>query len=74
MISHEMETMNNNGAVITDHVRTIGGLSKTAAEESETVSAASEEQAASVHEIATASGELAKLAEQLQGNIAKFKF
>ncbi len=43
------------------------------ASQSQTISAATEEQSASMEEIAASSGHLAKLAEELQSAVAKFK-
>ena len=73
-ISKEIGSMAESGNKIVDRVRIIGGLSRKAAEESETVSAASEEQSASVQEISNASRNLASMAEDLQHTIAKFRF
>jgi len=58
---------------IVSHVKSIDGLSKKAAEQSETVSAATEEQAASIQEISNASQSLAQMAEKLQNEIRKFQ-
>lgn len=72
-ISEATRDMANNGGEIVDNVRLIGESSKTAAEEAETVSAATEEQTASVHEIATESTNLARMASELQQDVRKFK-
>ncbi|MBQ9480387.1 MAG: methyl-accepting chemotaxis protein, partial [Selenomonadaceae bacterium] len=52
----------------------INNLSHAAAEESESVSASSEEQSAAMSEMASASNRLSELAQELQGEIYKFKF
>lgn len=72
-ISTEISGMAQNGEEIVGHIRTIGEASRSAAQESETVSAATEEQSASVQEIANASDSLAKMAMELQSEIAKFQ-
>ena len=72
-ISDATRDLTSNGDEIVGHIRTIGSASKQAAEEAETVSAATEEQSAGVHEIATASQGLAKMASDLQKEIEKFK-
>ena len=51
----------------------IGELSKAAEDEAQSVSAAAEEQSAVMHEMAEASGKLADLAQELQGEINRFK-
>ena len=72
-ISHATKSMARNGEEIVDHIRTIGETSKSSAEEAETVSAATEEQTASVHEIANESTNLARMANELQLEVKKFK-
>lgn len=52
----------------------INNLSHAAAEESESVSASAEEQSAAMSEMASASNRLSELAQELQGEIYKFKF
>jgi methyl-accepting chemotaxis protein len=54
-------------------VRDIDQVSKQTAEQTETVSAATEEQAAAMGEIASSSQSLAKLAEDLQHSISRFR-
>ena len=72
-ISGATRTMARNGEEIVDHIRTINETSKSSAEEAETVSAATEEQTASVHEIANESTNLARMANELQQEVKKFK-
>lgn len=72
-ISGATRDMANNGEEIVSNVRLIGESSKTSAEEAETVSAATEEQTASVHEIASESTNLARMASELQQEVKKFK-
>ncbi|MCX7779793.1 MAG: methyl-accepting chemotaxis protein [Negativicutes bacterium] len=54
-------------------VQRIDKLSKKSADEAQGVSAATEEQLASMEEIATSSEALSKLAQDLQGAVAKFR-
>lgn len=54
-------------------VKQIDSLSKTSAGEAQTVSAATQEQLASMEEIASSSQELAKLAQNLQSAVGKFR-
>ena len=79
-VSHQMQeisaatkSMERNGKEIVDHINTISDTSKSSAEEAETVSAATEEQTASVHEIANESTHLARMANELQQEVNKFK-
>ena len=72
-ISGATRSMARNGEEIVDHIRTINETSKSSAEEAETVSAATEEQTASVHEIANESTNLARMANELQQEVQKFK-
>ena len=72
-ISLSISSMADNGEQIVSHIRNIEEASKTSAEESETVSAATQQQTASVHEIASASTSLAKMANELQKDVQKFK-
>jgi methyl-accepting chemotaxis protein len=58
---------------IVSAIQVIDESSHTAAEESQTVSAATEEQAASMEEIAAASRALALMAEELNGEVGKFR-
>jgi methyl-accepting chemotaxis protein len=54
-------------------VKKIDTLSKRSSDEAQSVSAATEEQLASMEEIATSSEALAKLAQELQSAVAKFR-
>ena len=72
-ISTATRTMARNGEEIVEHIRIISDTSKSSAEEAETVSAATEEQTASVHEIASESTNLARMANELQQEVKKFK-
>ena len=58
---------------IVSSIREVENLSRDAAAESQNVSAATEQQSASMQEIAASSQALAKLAEDLQRAVAKFK-
>ena len=58
---------------IVSSIREVENLSRDAAAESQNVSAATEEQSAAMQEIAASSQALAKLAEDLQRAVAKFK-
>ena len=58
---------------IADSVGSVEGLSRDASAEAENVSAATEEQSASMQEIASSSQALAKLANDLQVAVAKFR-
>lgn len=58
---------------IADSVGIVEGLSRDASAEAENVSAATEEQSASMQEIASSSQALAKLANDLQVAVAKFR-
>jgi methyl-accepting chemotaxis protein len=58
---------------IVTSVRDIDRISKGAVEKTQIVSASTEEQTASMEEIAASSQALAKMAEELQGAISKFK-
>ena len=59
--------------LIVDSVNKIDDLSKKSAGESQTVSAATEEQLASTEEIGSSSQALAKLAQDLQLAVTKFR-
>jgi methyl-accepting chemotaxis protein len=72
-ISAAVEEMASGSQQIVGSVRKIDGLSKAAAGETQSVSAAAEEQLASMEEIASSSQALAKLAEDLQVAVAKFR-
>ncbi len=58
---------------IVNSVQKIDKLSKKSADEAQSVSAATEEQLASMEEVATSSAALAKLAQDLQTEVAKFR-
>lgn len=64
----------NNTSAITGTINDIDNQGKKVAMEMESVSAATEEQSASSAEIATASDSLAKLAQELQGSLDRFRF
>lgn len=72
-ISSAMEHMAVGSRQIVGSVQRIDGLSKKAAGEAQTVSAATEEQSASMEEIASSSQALAKLAEDLQTAVRRFR-
>ena len=63
-----------NTTEITGTINDIDGQGKKVSMEMESVSAATEEQSASSAEIATASDSLAKLAQELQNSLQKFRF
>lgn len=73
VITAAIHAMAKGSQDIVGSVREIDLVSKKTAEETETVSAATEEQAASMEEIASASQVLARLAEELQVRIGRFK-
>jgi methyl-accepting chemotaxis protein len=58
---------------IVNSVKEIDSLTKTGGGEMQTVSAATEEQSASIEEIASSSQALAKLAQDLQAAVNKFR-
>lgn len=72
-ISAAVQEMAGGSQQIVGSVRKIDTLSKSAAAESQSVSAAAEEQLASMEEIASSSQALAKLAEDLQVAVSKFR-
>lgn len=72
-ISVAVQHMADSSQIIVSSVKDIDGFSKKAAEEAQTVSAATQEQTASMEEIASSSHSLAKLAEELQETVNKFK-
>ncbi|MBP2625405.1 MAG: mcpA 2 [Firmicutes bacterium] len=72
-ISAAVEQMDNGGQQIVSSVQVINDLSKKAADEAQTVSAATEEQAASMEEIASASNNLAHMAQKLQDIVNRFE-
>jgi len=72
-ISASIEQVAANGQSIFSSVKQIDDLSKQAVDESHSVTAAIEEQSASMQEVAASSQALAKLAEEMQGTVQKFK-
>ena len=72
-ISAAIQQMASGSQQIVGSVRQIDGLSKQSAAEAQTVSAATEEQLASMEEIAGSSESLAKLAQDLQDAVARFR-
>ena len=66
----QMETQNESMLTASQNISATGRKNS---DEAQSVSAATEEQTASMHEIATASGSLAKLAANLQAEIEKFR-
>ncbi|WP_110955808.1 methyl-accepting chemotaxis protein [Anaerosinus massiliensis] len=58
---------------IVDAVQTIDGLSKTSSDEAQSVSAATQQQLASMEEITSSSEALAKMAQDLQTAVTKFR-
>ncbi len=72
-ISAAIQQMASGSQQIVGSVNKIDALSKKSAGESQSVSAATEEQLASMEEIATSSQSLAKLAQDLQSTVAKFR-
>ncbi|WP_215831547.1 methyl-accepting chemotaxis protein [Pelorhabdus rhamnosifermentans] len=72
-ISAAMQQMASESEIIVDSIHDIDLVSKAASGHTQTVSATSEEQAASIEEISSASQALAKMAEELQDTVKKFK-
>jgi methyl-accepting chemotaxis protein len=72
-ISAAIQQMATGSQQIVGSVKKIDELSKASAGEAQSVSAATEEQLASMEEIAGASEALAKLAQELQETVAKFR-
>lgn len=72
-ISNAMQQMEAGGQQIVSSVQSINDLSKRAAVEAESVSAATEQQSASIHEVACASQNLAKMAQNLQETVRFFQ-
>jgi methyl-accepting chemotaxis protein len=72
-ISAAIQQMASGSQQIVGSVRKIDTLSKKSAGEAHSVSAATEEQLASMEEIATSSQSLAKLAQDLQAAVGKFR-
>jgi methyl-accepting chemotaxis protein len=71
--SASIQQMASGSQQIVESVRDIDKISKEAVGSTQTVSAATEEQSASMEEIAASSQALAKMAEELQGVVRKFK-
>lgn len=72
-ISGAIQEMASGSQQVVVSVRGINDISKNVAGHTQTVSAASEEQSASIEEIASSSQTLAKMAEELQETVHKFK-
>lgn len=72
-ISGAIEEITSGTQNVVNSVQEIDDESRKAAEQTQTISAATEEQSASVEEIASSSRNLAKMAEELQVAIGKFK-
>ena len=72
-ISAAVQEITSSTQHVVDAVHDIDAESQKASEQTQTISAATEEQSASVEEIASASQHLAKMAEDLQVAIGKFK-
>ncbi len=72
-IAEAAQQLSAGGQSIVDAVRKIDEISKVTAEQTETVSAATEEQSASIEEIAATSRNLAKMAEELQDAVTRFR-
>ena len=72
-ISAAIQQMASGSQHIVASVKSIDDLSKTAAMEAQNVSAATEEQSASMDEIASSSQSLAKMAQDLQTAVGKFR-
>jgi methyl-accepting chemotaxis protein len=72
-ISAAIQQMASGSQQIVGAVKKIDTLSKASAGEAQSVSAATEEQLASMEEIATSSQALAKLAQDLQSAVARFR-
>ena len=72
-ISAAIQELANGSAAIVGSVQKIGTLSAKSADNTQNVSASTEEQLASMEEISSASQSLAKLAQELQDELATFK-
>lgn len=72
-ISTAMQQMASGSQQIVGSVQRIDALGKKSADEAQTVSAAAEEQLASMEEVASSSQALAKLAQDLQNAVVKFR-
>ncbi|CDX04211.1 Methyl-accepting chemotaxis protein TlpB [Desulfitobacterium hafniense] len=72
-ISAAIQQMASGSQQIVDSIRDIEHISKEASSQTQTVSAATEEQSASMEQIAASSQALAKMADELQNSIGKFR-
>lgn len=72
-ISQEIEQMASGSQQIVLSVKDIDSISRSAVDQTQTVSAATEEQSASMQEIAASSQSLARMAEELQKAVRRFK-
>lgn len=72
-IREGMQRMAHEGSLFVTAIQEIEEVSKSTADQAQSVSATTEEQAASMEEIAASSQSLAKIAEDLQQVVAKFK-
>ena len=69
-----MEVVSDASNMVQVSMEEINKLSRDAEEEAQSVSASAEEQSAAMSEMASASNRLSELAQELQGEIYKFKF
>ncbi|WP_378955151.1 methyl-accepting chemotaxis protein [Pelosinus sp. sgz500959] len=72
-ISAAIQQIASGSQQIVISIRDVDRIGKEAARQNQTVSATTEEQSASIEEIAAASQALARMAEELQGTVRKFK-
>ncbi|SHN65660.1 methyl-accepting chemotaxis protein [Desulfitobacterium chlororespirans] len=72
-ISAAIQQMASGSQQIVDSIRDIEHISKEASSQTQTVSAATEEQSASMEQIAASSQALAKMADELQNSVGKFR-
>lgn len=72
-ISTSIQQMASGSRQIVSSVRDIGDVSRTTANETQTISASIEQQSATIEEIAASSRLLAKMAEEMQVEVRKFK-
>jgi methyl-accepting chemotaxis protein len=72
-ISITMQQMSAGSEQIARSIKDVDQISKETAAQSQSVSAATEEQSASIEEIAASSTALARMAEELQNELRKFK-
>lgn len=72
-ISQEIEEISQGNERIVSSIQQVDEISKSIAEQTQNVSASTEEQSASVEEIASSSQILARMTEELQQNLRKFK-